>query len=247
MLSDREISLALNLQISIYLHRRHQHPHCDDSCEIQSLGDGTRSALIRCRSKWHRPTRWAHCPVQNVHFVVLTGPCHNPAVCTPPEHQPDPSGHHTPSPTVHGGRSLLCQSRSCFLHWPGGPVPRLLCCCPLLLFQGCLMCAKQRWCKVWERWMSWIRCGWWNCGVWSWLNWKKNISEPTRQQQPAPPSILMWKTSFLLSLTKRLCFHTCLYVCCKQDYSETTKQISTKLGGRMWYGSRKKHLQLKLI
>ena len=145
MLSDREISLALNLQISIYLHRRHQHPHCDDSCEIQSLGAGTRSALIRCRSKRHRPTRWAHCPVQNVHFVVLTGPCHNPAVCTPPEHQPDPSGHHTPSPNVHGGRSLLCQSRSCFLHWPGGPVPRLFCCCPQLLFQRCQMWALQRW------------------------------------------------------------------------------------------------------
>ena len=205
MLSDL---FALNLQINIYPHRRHQHPHCDHSCEIQSLGAGTRSALIRCQSKQHRPTRWVHCPVQTVHVVVLTGPCHNPAVCTPPEHQPGPSGHHTPSPTVHGGRSLLCQSRSCFLHWPGGPVPRLLCCCPLLLFQGCQMWVKQRW-------RSEILDQLWLVKLWSLV--LVELKEKymwTHKTKTASTCININKENiFLISLTRRLCVHTCLYVC----------------------------------
>ena len=112
-------------------HRRHQHPHYDHSCEIPTRGGCTRWASIRCLCTWHHPTRWDLCPVQSVHCAVLTGPCHSPAVCTPPEHQPCPRNRHTPSPTVQGGRSLLCQSRSCFLHWPDGPPPELLCCCLL--------------------------------------------------------------------------------------------------------------------
>ena len=126
-----ETTFSLAVKIFIYLHKQHQHPRCDHSCEIQNLDGCTGWALIHCLCTWHHPTRWALSPARRLQLTVLTGLGHSPAVYTPPEHQPGPMNHHTPSPTVRCGRSLLDQRRSCF-HWPDGPAPQLLSCCAKL-------------------------------------------------------------------------------------------------------------------
>ena len=103
-------------EFMFYLHhRRHQHLSHDHSCGIPTLHVSTVQALIHCLCSRHHPTRWAHCLVQNVHWMELTAPRHTLTVYTPPGHHSGPSHHHTLSPTVHGSRSPLCQS-SCSLH-----------------------------------------------------------------------------------------------------------------------------------
>ena len=72
--------------------------------------------------------------LQNVRFVVLTGPRHSPAVNTAAEHQPGPR-HHRTCPLVSMVEDLysdVYQSMSRYLLRPGGPVSWLLYCCMLL-------------------------------------------------------------------------------------------------------------------
>ena len=80
--------------------------------------------MIHCQNSWDHPTRWVHCPVQKLHSVVLNEQRHSPAVYTPRWHPSCPSHRHTLSPTVPGGRSLLCQSSGC-QSWPASLVNQL--------------------------------------------------------------------------------------------------------------------------
>ena len=114
----------LQIYINIYHNRWCWHLHYVHSCGPRTLDVCSLLSMVPFLNKWRRPTRWVHCPVQNVHVVVLNEPCHSPAVCTPHWHLSDPSGHHTLSPTVQHGRSPLCQSSGC-QSWPASLVKQL--------------------------------------------------------------------------------------------------------------------------
>lgn len=133
-----------------YIHKQHQHPHCDDSYGPQTLDVCNLLSMVQIQNNWHRPTRWVHCPVQKLHLLVLNEPCHSPAVYTTRRRPSCPSHRHTLSPTVLHGRPPLCQSSGC-QSWPASQVNQLT----EKNMQHNIVDMRHKWKISWRRWYLW--------------------------------------------------------------------------------------------